>query len=255
MTTAPAKKEKPAAGTLQATTRAGHGKGAARALRREGKVPGIIYGKSGAPVSIALTLKDVAMEYARGRFRSRLIDIAVDGKAVKALPKDVQFHPVTDVIEHVDFMKIEPGVPVHVMVPVKMTGQDKSPGLKRGGVLNVVRHEIEFICAPEAIPMHIEVDVAGLEIGGSVHINNITLPAGVMPAIKRNFTVATVAGRKAEEEEVKPVVAAAEGAAAAPGAEGAAATGAPGAAPAAAPAASAAPAAGGKDAGKKEGKK
>lgn len=247
-------KEKRQLGTLQATTRAGHGKGAARQLRREGKVPGVLYGKGQQPLSITLPLKDVSMEYARGRFRSRLIDIALDNKVVKALPKDVQFHPVTDTIEHVDFIKVEPGINLHVMVPVKFSGQDKSPGLKRGGVLNVVRHEIEFVCAPEAIPTHIEVNIAGLDIGTSIHIEDLLLPDNVTPAIKRNFTVATIAGRKAEEEEVKPAAATAEGAAAAaPGAPAAA--GATPAAGAAAPAAGAAAAAPGAAAGKKDEKK
>ena len=254
MTNAPqiqTKEKKPRSAYLQATSRDRAGKGAARALRREGKIPGILYGKGQAPVSIALPLKEVTLEYARGRFRSRLIDITVDGKTVKALPKDVQFHPVTDVIEHVDFIKIEPGIKLHVMVPVKFSGQDKSPGLKRGGVLNIVRHEIEFICAPEAIPQHIEVNIAGLDIGSSIHIEDIKLPAGIAATIKRNFTVATIAGRKAEEEEVKPAAATAEGAAAAPGTAAA-----PGAAAAgAAPAAGAAAPAAGKDAGKKDEKK
>ncbi len=255
MTTATKIKPQKQTGILQATARDAHGKGAARALRREGKVPGILYGKGQAPMSIALSLKEVAMEYARGRFRSRLIDITVDGKTVKALPKDLQFHPVTDVIEHVDFIKIEPGITLRVQVPVKFSGQDKSPGLKRGGVLNVVRHEIEFICAPEAIPTHIEVSIAGLDIGGSVHVKDVTLPKDVVPVIKRNFTIATVAGRKAEEEEVKPVAAADAAAVVAgtPGAPGAPA--APGAAPAAGAAAPGAPAADAKGAKKEEGKK
>lgn len=246
MTTATGKIKTPP-GTLSASVRTAHGKGAARSLRREGRVPAVLYGKTGQPQSLALPLNEVTQEYARGRFRSRLIDLKMDdGKTVKALPKDLQFHPVTDMIEHVDFIKVEPGMALHVMVPVKVIDQDKSPGLKRGGVLNIVRHEIEFICAPEAIPTHIEVSINGLDIGGNVHISNVTLPDGVVPAIKRNFTIATVAGRRAEEEEVKPV-AAAEGAAAAPGTEGAAA--APGAEGAAA-AGAAAP-----DAGKKDEKK
>ncbi len=167
-------------------------------------------------MSIALSLKEVTLEYARGRFRSRLVDIKLDNnQTVKALPKDLQFNPVTDVIEHVDFIKVEPGMSLHVMVPVKFSGQDKSPGIKRGGVLNIVRHEIEFVCSPEAIPTQIEVSVGALDIGSSVHIKDVVLPKDVVPVIKRNFTIATVAGRRAEEEEVKPVAATAEGAAAA----------------------------------------
>lgn len=255
MTPAPAKKEKRTPGTLQATARTEHGKGAARALRREGRVPAVLYGKTGTPVSLTLVLNDLTQEYTRGRFRSRLISINLDGKTVKALPKEMQFHPVTDVIEHVDFIKVEPGMQLHVLVPVKVTGQDKSPGIKRGGVLNVVRHEIEFICAPEAIPTHIEVSIANLDIGGSAHINDVILPKDVVPTIKRNFTIATVAGRRAEEEEVKPVVAADTADAAAAGTPGAAAAAGAAAAPGAAPAAGAAAPAAGKDAGKKPEKK
>ena len=147
----------------------------------------------------------MSIEYARGRFRSRLIDIKLDNnQTVKALPKDLQFNPVTDVIEHVDFIKVEPGIQLRVMVPVKFSGQDKSVGIKRGGVLNIVRHEIEFMCAADAIPTHFEINIQSLDIGSSVHINDITLPKDVMPVIKRNFTIATIAGRRAEEEEAKP---------------------------------------------------
>lgn len=241
--------------TLNAESRDSAGKGSARALRREGKVPAIVYSKGKEPLSLALQAKEIAQEYKRGRFRSRLVELKVGQQSVNALPKELQFNPVSDAIEHVDFIRVEPGVALRVSIPVKFNGQDKSPGLKRGGVLNIVRHEIEFICLPEAIPVHIDVNLEGLEIGNSVHISDVKLPAGITPTIKRNFTVAAVAGRAAEEEEVKPVTAAvgAEGAAAAPGAEGAAAAAAPGAVPAAGAAAPAADAK--KDAGKKEGKK
>jgi large subunit ribosomal protein L25 len=204
-----ATKEKTIA-TLPATVRQGAGKGVARALRREGKVPGVIYSKKGEPMSLAFPLKELTLEYKRGRFRSRLIDISLDGKNIQALPKELQFHPVTDVIEHVDFLRVEKGVALRVQIPVHCIGQDKSIGIKRGGVLNIVRHEIEFTCAPEAIPTHIEVNVLDMDIGDSIHINDIKLPAGVVPVIKRNFTVATVAGRSSsmdEAVEVKPVTA------------------------------------------------
>ena len=240
MTTATKEKTQ---GILQASVRNDHGKGASRLLRREGKIPAILYGKGQQPISIALPLKELTLEYGRGRFRSRLIDIKLDNnKTVKALPKDLQFNPVTDVIEHVDFIQVEAGMQLRVMVPVKFSGQEKSVGIKRGGVLNIVRHEIEFLCSPDAIPTHIEINVEKLDIGSSIHIEGIALPKGVVPVIKRNFTVATIAGRRAEEEEAKP----AEGATAAAGAAPAAGAAAP-AAGAAAPAADAK-----KDAGKKE---
>jgi large subunit ribosomal protein L25 len=210
---------------LVAATRSGTGKGVARALRREGKLPGILYGKGQKPISIALSANELTLEYQKGRFRSRLIDIALDGKTIQALPKDLQFNPVTDQIEHVDFIKIEKGMVIRVQVPVKFVGTDKSIGLKRGGVLNVVRHEIEFEVAPESIPTHIEVDVTKLDIGNSVHIEDISLPKGVTPTIKRNFTIAAVAGRSTADEEVKPAADAAAPAADA-AAAGAAAAGA-----------------------------
>jgi large subunit ribosomal protein L25 len=203
--------------TLNAETRENAGKGVARALRREAKVPAILYGKGHTPVGLALSAKEIRQEYMKGRFRSRLIEIKLNGKeVVKALPRDIQFHPVTDQIEHVDFQKIDAGQMTHVSVPVKFIGADKSIGLKRGGVLNIVRHDIEFMCTPETIPHHIEIDITALNIGEAVHINDITLPAGITPTIKRNFTIATIAGRSAKEEEA-PVAAAA--AAAAPAAD------------------------------------
>jgi len=194
---------------LQATTKTTSGKGVARALRREGKIPGTLYGKGQTPQSIALHLKEVTQEYSKGRFRSRLVEIQLDGKTVKALPKDLQFNPVSDVIEHVDFIKVEAGTKLRVSVPVKIAGADKAMGIKRGGVLNVVRHEIEFFCSPEAIPSQLEVNVSAMDIGGSLHINDVQLPEGASPVIKRNFTIATIAGRSKEEEEAPAAVAAA----------------------------------------------
>jgi large subunit ribosomal protein L25 len=194
---------------LPAAFRELSGKGAARSLRREGKIPGIVYGKGQEGVRISLPLKEVAMEYAKGRFRSRLVELKFSDKSIKALPKDLQFNPVTDMIEHVDFIKVEAGTPLRVQIPVKISGQERSIGIKRGGVLNIVRHEIEFLCAPESIPTHIEINIQSVDIGHSVHINDIELPEGVTPAIKRNFTIATIAGRGKAEEETPAAAAAA----------------------------------------------
>lgn len=218
--------------TLAAESREKSGKGVSRALRREGKVPAVLYGKSGESQGLALSAKDVALQYAKGRFRSKLIELSINGKKVKALPRDVQFHPVTDFIEHVDFQKVESGTTMRVFVPVKFTGVEKSAGIKRGGVLNIVRHEIQFICNPEAIPGTIEINIQDMDIGQAVHINDIKLPAGVTPVIKRNFTIATVAGRSSETEE-EPTTAPV--AAEVPSTESAAAAAAAAAAPAAAP--------------------
>lgn len=212
--------------TLQAEVREGKGKGAARALRRDGKVPAVVYSAGKPGVHIALNLNELTLQYMKGRFHNKLLelDLAKEGK-VKTLPKSVQTHPVTDKIEHVDFLRVDEKTPIRVQVPVKFLNQEKSVGIKRGGVLNIVRHEIEFQCMPNAIPDHIEIDVIDRDIGASIHIKDVTLPEGITPVIKRNFTVATIAGRSAADEAVEtPTVAAAtaEGAAAAP-AEGAAA--------------------------------
>lgn len=198
---------------LPAFTREQSGKGISRSLRREGKIPGVLYSKGQEATSISLPLKEVAIEYAKGRFRSRLVELKFADKTIQALPKDLQFNPVTDMIEHVDFIKVEAGSPLRVQVPVKVSGQERSVGLKRGGVLNIVRHEIDFFCAPESIPTHIEINVQSVDIGHSVHIKDIELPNGITPVIKRNFTIATIAGRGKAEEETPAAVAAATAAA------------------------------------------
>ncbi len=199
---------------FEATAREGQGKGAARAMRREGRVPAIVYGHNQQPAKISLPLKELTMQYGKGAFFNKIVDIKLDGKQFHALPRDVQFHPVTDIIEHADFQRVEKDSMIHVFVPVKVLNVEKSIGLKRGGVLNIVRHEIELICTPDTIPNALEVDVLNVDIGHSVHINDIALPGNVKTAIKgRNFTVITVAGRSKEEDETRPA-AAAEGAAA-----------------------------------------
>lgn len=209
---------------LTAETRTGQGKGVARELRRNAKIPGVLYGKGIAPTSLALVLNEVTLQYRKGRFTSRLLELKLDGKAVKALPHEVQFHPVTDQIEHVDFIKVEGNTEIRVKVPVKFLNAEKSVGIKRGGVLNVVRHDIEFLCKVDSIPGAIEIDVVDKDIGDSIHVNDVVLPSGVRPTIKRNFTIATIAGRSAADEpEVATATAPVAGAAAAPAAGAAAA--------------------------------
>ena len=193
--------------SLPAALRDESGKGISRSLRREGKIPGVLYAKGQEAVRIALPLKEIAMEYAKGRFRNKLVELKFADKTTPALPKDLQFNPVTDMIEHVDFIKVEKGVALRVKIPVKVSGQERSIGLKRGGVLNLVRHEIELWCAPDSIPTHIDLNIQALDISRSVHIHEMELPKGSTPTIKRNFTVATIAGRGKPEEE-KAVVAA-----------------------------------------------
>jgi len=195
---------------LEAQKREASGKGAARALRRAARIPAIIYGATKEPVKISLPLKEMTLEYKKGRFFNKIIDLHIDGKVIHTLPRDVQTHPVTDVIEHADFQAVTKDSTVHVMVPVKILNQDKSIGLKRGGALNIVRHEIELLCKPDHIPASIDIDILNLQIAQSVHIDDITLPEHVTTAIKeRNFTIVTIAGRNKEEETPKAQAAAA----------------------------------------------
>lgn len=190
--------------TFDAEMRENHGKGASRALRREGRLPAVLYGKGQEPVSFAISHKDFMVAYKKGGFNNKLVDIKVGGKSYHVLAREIQVHPVTDVPEHVDFLKVDENSRVNVNVAVKVVNADRCVGVKRGGALNVVRHEIEFICAPDAIPSVITVDVEKLGIGDSLHISAVKLPKGVEPVINdRDFTIVTVTGRgaKVAEEE------------------------------------------------------
>ena len=212
---------------LKAWARPRSGKGGARSVRREGRIPGILYGGGEDPVQLAVDDKAIRLQLLTGHFQSTIFTLDVEGKKTRVIPRGVQLDPVRDFPIHVDFMRVAKDALVTVAVPVHFLNEAASPGIKRGGILNVVRHEIEVRCPADAIPNHFDVDLTGLEIGDSVHISAMKLPEGVKPTItERNFTVATIVGRAAEEE-VKPVAAAivpeagAE-AASAEGAEGAA---------------------------------
>jgi large subunit ribosomal protein L25 len=210
---------------LKAYARPTSGTGAARAVRREAKVPGVIYGDGREPQNISLLSNELVKVINRGRFLSTVIDLDIEGSKTRVIPREVQLDPVKDKLVHVDFQRVGAGARIRVNVPVTFINGGLSPGLKRGGVLNIVRHEIEVTCPADAIPDHFEVNLEGLEIGRSVHISAIKLPAGVKPTIlNRDFTVATIAGHRIEEE-VKPEgeAVAAEGVAPAEGEEGAAA--------------------------------
>ncbi|MFY8194507.1 50S ribosomal protein L25/general stress protein Ctc [Novosphingobium sp. B1] len=178
---------------LSAETRDRAGKGASRVLRREGRTPAVIYGGNEEPVAIHLEEKALNKALGTGHFFNSIVEITVGGKTVRTLPKDVAFHPVTDRPLHADFLRVSKNAEVHVNVPVVFANEDKSPGLKKGGVLNIVRHELEMICAAGSIPDDIVVDVSGYEVGDSIHISAVTLPNGVKPAITdRDFTIATI---------------------------------------------------------------
>ncbi len=197
---------------LPAERRERVGKGATRAVRRAGRVPAVIYGDRKDPLTISLDPRDVDRELHKPGFFATLVDIDVDGKKHRVLPRDVQFDPVSDRTTHVDFLRVAQDTQVTVNVPVAFLNEEESPGLKRGGVLNVVRYEIEFVCRADAIPPQIEVDLTGLEIGDSVHISQVHVPEGATPTISdRDFTIATVAAPSAVKAEAAEEQAAAEG--------------------------------------------
>jgi len=190
---------------LKAEARERVGKGSARELRRNGKIPAVIYGDKQPPLSIALPYKDVHLKIHAGGFMTTIATIDVGGKKIQVLPKDYQLDPVRDFTMHVDFLRVSRDTIVTVNIPVHFLNEEASPGIKRGGVLNIVRHEIEFTCPATAIPDAIEVDLTGLDIGDSVHISAVKLPEGVTPTITdRDFTIATVAAPavlRSEDEE------------------------------------------------------
>lgn len=199
--------------TLKAETRDRVGKGSARAARRSGRVPAVIYGEKQAPVAISIDRVDLMKLINRGHFMSSTLDVEVGNNKERVLPRDIQLHPVTDWPIHVDFLRIGKHATIEIMVPVVFINHEKSPGLKRGGVLNIVRHEVELRCPADNIPGDIIIDVDGLEIGDSIHISAVALPAGVKPVIQdRDFTIATIvapSGLKSDEAETSAAEAAA----------------------------------------------
>lgn len=200
---------------LAAEIRERAGKGAARATRRAGRIPAVLYGNKLEPQMVSLDPIQLNIELNRPGFFSRVFEIAIGKEKFPVLPRDVQFHPLTDRPIHVDFLRFSAETRVHVEVAVIFHNETASPGLKRGGVLNVVRRDVELVCSPESIPESIDVDLTGLEIGDSIHISHVKLPEGVEPAITdRDFTIATIASpstevvEKAEGEEEEAAAAA-----------------------------------------------
>jgi large subunit ribosomal protein L25 len=209
---------------LKAWTRGSSGKGGARSQRREGRIPGILYGDKQEPETISVDYRTIYQQIHTGHFQSTIYVLDIEGKKTRVIPRAVQVDPIRDFPIHVDFLRLGKDAHVTVEVPVRFLNEAASPGLKRGGVLNIVRHEIAVRCPADAIPDHFDVDLTGLEIGDSVHISALKLPEGVRPTItKRDFTVATIVGRAAEEPAPGAAEAGAEGAEgveAAPAAEG-----------------------------------
>jgi large subunit ribosomal protein L25 len=184
-----------------ATLREGTGKGVARALRRQGLIPAVIYSREGKPQSFSLPTKETTLAYHKGGFFNNVVTLSLGKDKIFALPKAIQLHPVTDVIEHVDFLEVNDKSVVRVQVPVRLLNTDRCIGIKRGGSLNVVRHTIELSCTPANIPSHIEIDMLAVNIGDSIHINSIKLPEGTKPTIARNFTIVAVAGRASKDAD------------------------------------------------------
>jgi large subunit ribosomal protein L25 len=209
---------------LKAEARDRVGKGSARALRRNGMIPAVIYGDSKPPLAISLPYKEVHLKLQAGGFMTTLATIDVGGEKITVLPRDYQLDPVRDFTTHVDFLRIGKDSVVTVYIPVHFINEEKSPGIKRGGVLNIVRHEVEFTVPATAIPEYITVDLTGLDIGDGVHISHVELPEGMKPTITdRDFTIATVAapaGLKSEEDEAAEAEAAEEAEEEAKGDEG-----------------------------------
>ncbi len=237
-----------AAYELSATVREKVGKGAARSVRRQGMTPAVIYGGNKPPIAISLPARELSLKILGGGFYTSVATIDVGDEKIQALPRDYQLDPVSDKPLHVDFLRVLPDSQITIDVPVQFINEAQSPGVKRGGVINVVRHRVSLVCRVDAIPEKIVADLTGLDINDSLHISAVTLPEGVRPAIKRDFTIATIAAPAGVKEEVRAAAEAAakaaEIAAEAP-AEGAAAPAgaptAPGAAPAAAKPAAAKP--------------
>lgn len=235
---------------LKGTARPRAGKGAARQARRESRVPAVIYGDQKPAETISLDYNELWKQVLKGHFTASVFELDVDGKKTKVIPREVQVDPVKDTPLHVDFLRVGKEGVIRVAIPVRFVNDALSPGLKRGGVLNIVRHDIEVYCPYDRIPKYFEASLEGLEIGRSLHISAIKLPEGVSTVIRgRDFTVATIAGAVKEEEAATTT--AAPGAEGAPAAAGDAKAAAPAAAGKAAPAAAAgkaaaAPAAGAK---------
>jgi large subunit ribosomal protein L25 len=226
---------------IKATVRPRAGKGAARAVRREGRVPGVIYGGKEPPLAISLDDAELRQRIFAGRFLTSIYDVEIDGKKHRVIPRDFQVDPVRDLPVHVDFMRLTEGATIRVSIPIHVINSDQSPGVKRGGAVNIVTHTLDVRCPADAIPEAFNVDVSGLEINHSKHLSDITLPPNVRPVAVGNVTLVTIVPPSGYAEEMKAAAdaaAAAASAAAAAAAAPAAPTGAPGAAGAAPAAAS-----------------
>jgi large subunit ribosomal protein L25 len=231
---------------MKATARTGGGKGAARAVRRAGRVPGVIYGDNKPPVCISLDHAELRQRVFGGHFLTTIYDLDVEGTKHRVIPRDFQLDPVKDLPVHVDFMRLGEGASIRVDIPVHVINAETSPGVKRGGTVNIVTHALAVRCPADAIPNSIDVDVGGLEIAHSLHLSDVTLPPNVKVLTSRDLTLVTIVAPSGYLEEQRAAAEAAAAAAAAPvaaaaeaGAPAAGAAAGAGAAPGAAPAAAA----------------
>jgi large subunit ribosomal protein L25 len=219
---------------IVAEKRTGTGKGPAYQTRQKGHIPAVVYGGNADPENVSIDARSLERHALKGTFLTTLFTLDIGGSRTRVIPRQLQLDPVSDRPVHVDFMRLPEGAKVRLSIPVRFKGHADSPGLKRGGVLNIVRHEIEMLCPAESIPEFVEGDLAGLNIHDSLHISHVTLPEGVIPLVReRDFTIASIVAPTSVLEEQRAAAAAATAAASAPVVEEAAAPAA-GAAPAAA---------------------
>ncbi len=196
--------------TIKAAARSQAGKGAARSVRREGNVPGVVYGDKQDPQLITLTYKNVLPHVETGRFLSTLVDLEVDGKTVRAIARDVQFEPVKDRIIHVDFLRLGKDSRIAVEIPVHFKNHEAAPGLKAGGVLNIVSHSVNLYCPADFIPDDIVVDLTGMQIGQNIHISEVKLPERVTSVSRDDVTLVTITAQAKEEVVAETAAVAAE---------------------------------------------
>lgn len=182
------------ANTIEAKARSGVGKGAARALRREGWIPAVIYGDKKDPLPISISYKEAMKNIYAGGFLSHVIEVDVEGEKHSVIPRDYQLDPVKDQALHVDFLRVGPNTKLHVQVPVHFTGQEQSPGIKKGGMLNIVHHTLDMVCPASAIPEAITIDLSGFDVGHTIHLSSITLPKNTsVRTHEKDLTIATIA--------------------------------------------------------------
>ncbi|CAN7586561.1 50S ribosomal protein L25/general stress protein Ctc [Bosea sp. LjRoot9] len=187
---------------IEASARAQVGKGAARAVRRQGLTPAVIYGGGAAPEAIALDANKTRLLIYAGHFLTTLFEVSVDGKKTRVIPRDYQLDPVKDFPIHVDFLRVAAGQTIKVEVPVHVVGQDACPGLKAGGAMQLVEHAVEIDVSPESIPEFLEISVAGLNIGDSIHVDALKLPAGVSLTSRENLTLVSIVPPSVDSEVV-----------------------------------------------------